>query len=186
MIDVPADWQTWHHTEYGTDTDLEPDPHDDWNNWKGTSTSPAVAFHAGLDDEGRHEFIDAFTGGRTRSGKDILPEEMADLMAQLVRYKRGEIRIHRPEGEPSQLVRVETTDTSDKADTDRDPELWTDTEWHTAIQAAGLKQPAVLRFARRAAQDGGIDAPGTLGEITSPFLATRVRDWIDQNARETP
>ena len=48
MTDVPADWQTWHHTEYGTDTATEPHPHDDWNNWKGTSTSPAVAFHAGF------------------------------------------------------------------------------------------------------------------------------------------
>ncbi len=146
------------------------------------------AREAGLDDDGRHLFLEAFTQGRTRSGKDITVEEMPDLMAALVRYKRGQIVISEfDDGVPVLAERPDdggVTDTPpDDGHTTDDGAIWTDQQWRDTLRDAGLRQPAVLRAARAMATDAHIDPPNGLDEIVDPALMALVRDWIDTNRK---
>jgi hypothetical protein len=48
---------------------------------------------AGLDDDGRHAFLAAYSFGQYSSAKDVPVDDLADLRAATIRFRRGETRI---------------------------------------------------------------------------------------------
>jgi len=48
---------------------------------------------AGLDDDGRHQFLAAFSEGAYSSSKDVPPEVLGDLRARLIELSRGEVSV---------------------------------------------------------------------------------------------
>lgn len=62
---------------------------------------------AGLDDDGRHAFLYAFSEGRYQSAKAVTADDVAALRAALVRFRRGELELDRSGGEP--VLREATT-----------------------------------------------------------------------------
>lgn len=56
------------------------------------------ATQAGLDDEGRHHFLAAYSQGRYASAKLVPAEDVASIRAALIRVKRGELQLEEHEG----------------------------------------------------------------------------------------
>lgn len=141
----------------------------------------------GLDDEARHEFLEAFSRGGYASAKEVPAGDLAGLRAALTRYRRGEVKpvrqhdgvlwlvdtkplgevLGKPRGEP---VRVGAGE-----------EPWSQARWlAAAADVPGVGQVKLLRAARNIAEKLEIPLPRALGDVTDPQLVEPLLAWLHE------
>lgn len=128
---------------------------------------------AGLDDDGRHRFLRAFSNGAYWSSNAVPADKVAALKAKLVELKRGSIRLVTGEFDVPQLKRVDAPKPTAA------PTLTDSRDWAALTKdVKGVGPGACLRHARQIAGEWDVKAPSTPDEITGD-LAVAVVTWLD-------
>lgn len=181
LVDEPAEYE-------GEDQDLGATPR---------SRAQFVAMRcndAGLDDDGRHRFLHAFSAGAYSSATDVPADHERDLFAALVKHKRGDLLI---QDVPPMLIDTLTrlqVGPRDAAQADRPaaaapPQAAPATDrarpqgrsaWLQRIKdVPGVGGVTLANRAKELADELGVDKPATLDDLTDPRLVDAVLDWLE-------
>lgn len=170
-----------------------PEPPDDDQARKERARNIAIAAgNAGLDDDGRHRFLHAASGGAYASAKEVPPEHVAQIMAGLTKLRRGDIELV----EVNKAWVLRETATGERAGPDPNPQgaldvgaqddqqdeprgVWDRERWLAACEnVKGVGQVKLLKQARAIAQELDIDVPASLDECTNEQLGTQLLQWL--------
>lgn len=176
-----------------TDDDAPPPPDDSAPG--PTRTRPQIVSmlcrDAGLDDDGRHAFLEAFSrvidqDGPYTSATQVPEGHMQYLRRALDRLKAGKMRLAVAEdGKTPILWSTEKDEQVTSTGTPVPPagadEPWDAVRWREALKnVPGIGEGKLLRYAREVAGELQVPLPSSIGEITGGPLAVRCITWLKQ------